>query len=90
MAELTREEIKEAVKEALHEKFELTFGMSCVDSANRADMRKDMEFLRNLRTKTSAGGERIFWWVMAAVGISALSFFGLSPETIGKLSNHIK
>jgi len=46
--------------------------------------------LRNLRTKASAGGERIFWWVMAVVGISALSFFGLSPETISKLSNHIK
>lgn len=87
MAELTKEEIKGALKEAMAEavedamskvlkdKIERTFGIDCSDVDERAETRKDMEFLRALRMGARHGGEKIFWWVMGIAGISALTLF---------------
>lgn len=75
MGELTKEDIKEAVREAMAEKFELTFGINCLDQNERTETRKDMEFLRALRQGARRGGEKIFWWAIGLVGTSALAWF---------------
>lgn len=75
MAELTKDDIKDAVREALAEKFEMTLGIDCRAPEERAEMRKDMEFVRSLRLGARKGGEKIFWWAIALVGTTALGIF---------------
>jgi hypothetical protein len=83
MADLTKEDIKDAVREAMGEKLELTFGVNCRDPDERVEARKDMEFLRSLRLGACKGGEKIFWWAVGIVGTSALAIFW--PE----ISKHV-
>jgi hypothetical protein len=96
MAELTKEDVKEAVREAMAEKFEMTFGIDCRSPLERVETRKDMEhlrrlrldeiehgeevaadmaFLRDLRKGVRKGGEKMFWWALGIVGMSALALF---------------
>lgn len=96
MGELTKDDIKDAVREALAEKVEMTFGVDCRSPEERMETRKDMEFLRSrrledldhgdelaldmkflrdLRKGVRKGGEKIFWWVVGIVGMSALAVF---------------
>lgn len=82
MAELTKEDVKEAVREAMAdtravvaEKIERTFGIDCSDVEERAETRKDMEFLRAMRVGARQGGERIFWWLLGITGTAAVAWF---------------
>ncbi|WP_018265139.1 hypothetical protein [Methylosinus sp. LW4] len=68
MAELTNDDVREAVHEALAEKFEMTLGIDCQAPEERAEMRKDMEFLCSLRLGACKGGEKIFRWAFALLG----------------------
>jgi hypothetical protein len=83
MSELTKDDVKEAVRELLADKFEKTLGVNCLDPEERVETRKDMEFLRSLRLGARKGGEKIFWWAVGIVGTSALAIFW--PE----ISKHV-
>jgi hypothetical protein len=48
-----REIVKDGVKEAMAEKLEITFGIDCRSPDDRQEARKDMEFVRKLRTGDS-------------------------------------
>jgi hypothetical protein len=72
---LTKEDIKDAVREAMTEKIEKTFGIDCTEPDERAETRKDMEFLRSLRLGARKGGEKIFWAAVGILGTSALAVF---------------
>lgn len=75
MAELTKDDVKEAVREVMAEKIERTFGVDCNDIEERAETRKDMEFLRAMRIGARHGGERLFWWAIGLAGTSAVALF---------------
>lgn len=75
MPELTKEDVKDAVREAMAEKFEMTFGIDCRSAEERAHLREDMKFLRRLREAAGRGGEKIFWWVVGIVGTAAVAWF---------------
>jgi len=78
MTEITKEQVKDAVREVLAEKFELTFGIDCMCEEDRKEMRKDILFLRTLRTTAQAGGEKIFLLIVGVGGAALLAF--LFPE----------
>lgn len=68
------EEIKEAVREAMAEKIEITFGVDCRSADERDELREDMKFLRAMKKTARTGGEKIFWGLvsLAGAGVSAL------------------
>ena len=76
MPEITKEQVKEAVREVLAEKFELTFGIDCMCEEDRKEMRKDVLFLRTLRLTAQSGGEKIFLFIIGVIcaGIAAFAF----------------
>ena len=82
MGEITKEDIKEAAREAmteairdvLAEKIERTFGINCADIEERSETRKDMEFLRMMRKAARDGGEKIFWALAGLVGTAVVGF----------------
>ena len=57
MAELTKDDIKDAVREAMAEKFEMALGIDCRSPDERIETRKDMEHLRKLRIDDIEHGE---------------------------------
>lgn len=65
VAEL-RQAIPTAVQDAMAGKIELTFGFDCKDPKERDAVREDMKFLRSLRERARAGGEKLF---LIAVGV---------------------
>jgi hypothetical protein len=75
MTELTKEDVKDAVREALAEKIERTFGVDCNDVDERAETRKDMEFLRAMRVGARRGSERLFWGLVSLVGTAVVAWF---------------
>lgn len=75
MTELTKDDIKDAVREAMAEKFEVTFGINCLAPEEREAVREDMKFLRALRQGARSGGERLFWGLWGLLGTAAFSFF---------------
>ena len=76
MTEITKDQVKEAVREVIAEKFELTFGIDCMSEQDRSEMRKDVLFLRTLRVTAQSGGEKIFLFIIGVIcaGIAALAF----------------
>jgi hypothetical protein len=81
---LTKEDIKEAVREAMAEKFEVTFGVDCHTPEGRVSLREDMAFRRALRVDARKGGEKIFWWFVGIAGTGAIAWFW--PE----INKHLK
>ena len=75
MGELTKEDVKEAVREAMAEKIERTFGVDCSDVEERSETRKDMEFLRAMRRGARRGSEKLFWALVSLVGTSVVAWF---------------
>jgi hypothetical protein len=79
MPELTKEDVKQvvrdAVREAMAEKFELTLGINCTDPDERDETREDMKFLRALRKVSRTGGEKIFWGLAGLVGTGIVALF---------------
>lgn len=79
MTEYSKSELQDIVREALRdvmaEKIELTFGVNCRDPKDREAVSDDMKFLRTLRTQTQKGGEKIFWWAIGLVGTGAIAWF---------------
>ena len=74
MAELTKEDIKQAVKEAMAEKFEITFGIDCTDPGERDELREDMKFLRAMKKTAATGGQKLFFGLLGLVGTGAIAF----------------
>ena len=74
MSELTKEDVKQAVREAMAEKFEMTFGINCLDPEQRDLLREDMKFLRRLRLRASVGGEKIFWGLVSLLGAGIVAW----------------
>jgi RNase P/RNase MRP subunit POP5 len=74
MPEISRDELKQVIKEALEEYSELTFGVNSTDPEERDSVRDDMKFLRRLRTASSAGGEKIFLVIVGVTGTVILSW----------------
>lgn len=60
-----------AIKEAMADKIEVTFGVDCKRGQEREAIRADMSFLRTLREKASKGGEKVF---LVAVGFLGTGF----------------
>lgn len=75
MPELTKEDIKEAVRDAMAEKFEMTLGIDCRSPEERAETRKDLEFLRNLRMGANRGAEKVLYWIVGVFGSAAIAYF---------------
>jgi hypothetical protein len=91
MADLTKEDVKDACREAMAEKFEMTLGIDCRAPDERVETRKDMEwlrlartdaelvedrrFLRSLRKGASKGGEKILFWLVGLFGSAAVAYF---------------
>lgn len=75
MSDLTKDDVKDAVREAMAEKFEMTFGIDCRSAEERAHLREDMKFLRRLREGASRGGEKIFWWAIGLAGTAVVAWF---------------
>lgn len=76
--DLTKEDIKEAVREVMAEKIELTFGVNCLCEDERRALREDMVFLRAMRDTARRGGEKLFFIIVGLGGAALLSF--LAPE----------
>jgi hypothetical protein len=74
MAELTKEDVKEAVREAMAEKFEMTLGIDCRSAEERVETRQDMEFLRTLRKGAHKAGERLFLLIVGLVGAAVIAW----------------
>jgi hypothetical protein len=76
MTEITKEQVKEAIREVIAEKFELTLGIDCMCEEDRKEMRKDVLFLRTLRLTAQSGGEKVFLFIIgiACAGAAALLF----------------
>lgn len=79
MTEYSKSELQDIVREALRdvmaEKIELTFGVNCRDPKDREAVSDDMKFLRTLRTQTQKGGEKIFWWAIGLIGTGVIAWF---------------
>lgn len=71
---ITKEEFKQAVREVLAEKFEITFGINCLSEDDRGETRKDMFFLRSMRKTAQAGGEKIFLFIIGIGGAALIAF----------------
>lgn len=72
---LAKEELKEAVRDAMREKLEMTLGIDCSSPEDRLETRKDMEFLRAMRLQVRSGAERALLWVLGVAGMGALAWF---------------
>lgn len=90
---LTREDVRAAVIEALKsdagasvlieamaKKLELTAGWRCHDPEERAEIRKDQEFIRDLRLTARRGFHRVLAWAVAIGGLALLSYIGVKQE----------
>ncbi|MCW2317959.1 hypothetical protein M2322_003524 [Rhodoblastus acidophilus] len=81
---LSREDLKELIKEAMREEFEL-IGIDATNPAARVEIRKDMETLRNLRTRWDRAaaqvGNFVLWLIFA--GALALLGFGAKAKLLG-------
>jgi hypothetical protein len=86
MPDFSREELKAIVIEALKSeesrevlidlmatKIELMTGWSCKDAQQRVEIRKDMEFARELRLTARRGGEKLLMWLIAAMGVAGVT-----------------
>jgi len=89
MNELTKEDIKLAVIEALRSeegqdllfeamarKLEITAGWNCKDADERREIRKDQEFTRYMRTTAQTGLNRTIFWLIGVGGVIVLSYIG--------------
>lgn len=74
MSDLTKDDLKQIVKEALEEYSELTFGVNSTDPEERDRVRDDMKFIRKLRTASTAGGEKIFLVIIGVTGTVFLTW----------------
>lgn len=90
---LTRDDVRAAVIDALKsdagaqvlvdamaKKLELTAGWRCYDPQERAEIRKDMEFIRDLRLTARRGFHRLLAWALAIGGLALLSYLGVKSE----------
>lgn len=88
MTEFSKSELQDLIRDALRdvmaEKIELTFGVNCRDPKEREEVSDDMKFLRMLRTQTQKGGEKIFWWVIGVAGTGIIAWFWPELTKIGK------
>lgn len=88
---LTKQDVKDACREAMAEKFEMTLGIDCRSPDERVETRKDMEwlrsartdeglledlrFLRSLRDGASKGAEKLLFWLVGLFGSAAVAYF---------------
>lgn len=81
---VTREDFKALVKEAIREEFEI-IGIDASDAGTRAEVRKDMEALRQLRVAWAGAAKKVGSVVlmMMLTGAGALIAFGLSMQAKG-------
>lgn len=88
MSEISKDElhdlVRDAVREAMAEKFELTFGIDCRSADERMELRDDFSFLRTIRTQAQKGGERIFYWAIGIAGTGLLAWFWPDISKFGK------
>jgi hypothetical protein len=71
---------QQAIVDAVAKKLELTAGWRCHDPEERAEIRKDMEFLRDLRLTARRGFHRFLAWAFAIAGLALLSYIGVKSE----------
>lgn len=78
MSELSQEaieQIKLAVREAMSDKIEITFGVDCRDPTERDELREDMKFLRAMKNTAQTGGQKVFWGLLGLVGTGIGALF---------------
>lgn len=63
-------------------KYELVWGMDCTNQSERAEARKDHEFLRKLRLGSQAATNWLLWGILSLMGAGALALaaFGLRQQ----------
>lgn len=79
---LKSEEGQKLLTDVMTKKLEMTAGWDCADPGERAEIRKDMEFIRTLRERTSAGVERVLVWALGIGGVAFLSWVGVKSEIL--------
>lgn len=77
---LKSDEGQTALLDAMAKKLELTAGWDCRDPNSRLEIRKDMEFLREIRVTARRGAERIFFWLLGILGLGLVALIGFKPE----------
>lgn len=77
---LKSEEAHEILLEIITTKLERTAGWNCRDPKERAEIRKDQEFMRDLRLTTRSGVQQVLGWLFAILAGGFLAYLGVKSE----------
>lgn len=73
---LKSDEGQQALQDAMAAKLEKTAGWDCANAKERAEIRKDMEFVRDLRLSARRGVDKAIWWILGTAGLGFIAWLG--------------
>lgn len=82
LAALKSDEGQRLLIDVMAQKLEGTAGWNCRDPKERQEIRKDMEFVRDLRMTTRSGLQHVIGWVFAIIAGGFLAYLGVKSEFI--------